>query len=783
MNSHQTWQYETPNSAFEFSNGGTSGSAATAPSSSVSSSSSSASSAYHQNDGAYNSFNYNPFLTLPSSSGTATSQQFKSDGYFQSQVGLQTAHSPFVNRGEQTNAVREYHLYKGTQGSALDSTKDLTFSRGSSGQLQPESYVPLYLSSSSGGSSSSSGGLHSKHKKPDAVENFSYFHIGGGGSDGQQQQQQQHDGRSLLSSVVKKEPSIYFIHKPKPVLGSVGNINGATPKTQIIQVSTVGGFFNNNPTTDPYNTVAFKKSKPRLNDDFFGAHKPAPIVKSVTPVFGSSFNKDFYVYNEQSSEFLPVSGTTPKANKYPLSSGHKHSAVIKSGVHSGVGKVNAVHQPVFNYPPVELSTTPKTGFFITRTEARVPITTTTTTKAPVTVAVTVPTPATQSPLPSSYWSAANKSNAVRPNKAISAGFNKFLSNLAQSPIQPPQRHPKNFPANAFTPNAALPTFSAVLKGSSWSGQKNTVNVNEHKAPKPAATTTSTTTTTTTTTMRTTTDSSDEYYYDDDDEDNWDDDTVTTEPNEVQTSGRVKSIAPQRNPRPTVVTRLVTTPPSYHNRFSTPAPSKTTLRPKITTTTSSEDDYYYYDDVWTHTYPQLPQNKSQYMPMSETAAPRPRAPTTQPTLSSSGKYNAKYASYLTSSVPPIIKFPEDIFHELRPSHIPRYLNHSTMRPYTVRTRLRPTSTLIGEVVVTTSAPPLRVHAASTTQRMFTTTAASTTMRQRLSPSKTPKKLDGAWEYDERHANRFGLITHFTIDRTICFFFLDQILDPTRPYMTI
>ncbi|XP_058065066.1 salivary glue protein Sgs-3-like, partial [Anopheles bellator] len=49
-----------------------------------------------------------------------------------------------------------------------------------------------------------------------------------------------------------------------------------------------------------------------------------------------------------------------------------------------------------------------------------------------------------------------------------------------------------------------------------------------------------------------------------------------------------------------------------------------------------------------------------------------------------------AAGTSSDIPPIIKFPEDVFQGIRPlADVPRYLNKSTLRPYTVRQRVRPT----------------------------------------------------------------------------------------------
>lgn len=727
-----TWQYDPANAAFEYANAPT---------------------ATYENDGGL-SFNYNPFLTLPSGGGGAvggSSQQFKTDSAFYQTGTLKGAQSPFQSgsssgnignagtggtRADQSNAVREYHLYK-TNAASLDSSKDLTYTRGNSGTLSPaESYVPLYLSSTN------SQQQQQKAKKLSAVggdpENFSYFHIGSGSGGVATGSDSQTNHRIVNSQ--KKEPSIYIIHKPKPVLGTV---NGGTPKTQVIQVSTVGGFFNNNPTADPFNNYN-KKVKSRFPDDanqYFGTHKPV-FPKTAAPVYETTYDKDFYLYNDQtSSEFLPISGTTSKVPTQKF--------INKNIASKPVFQQNPSQQIIYNYRAHDAAIPTKTGFFITRPDSPRPPPTV----APTTLQSSSLSPTSSSPLPwaSLSWnSAANKSNSIGPNKPISSiAYNKYLNQLPlpESSFTQTRLAKVNYSPTAFNGNSAVPTFSSVLggKGMSWTGQKNTVNVSDVKIHSQKVQTTAPTTAKTTTTVN-----PDDYYYDEEV-----DELAGTQPNEVQTMGRFKPVAPLRNTKLTTVkafTAASTTLNSNRivNNIRTAAPTKSysTTKPKTTTV---DDDYYYYDDddVWTS---QPPQNKSQYMPMSETAAPRPRMPTTLPTLSSS-KYNFKHPQHQphhhleTSSIPPIIKFPDDVFHGLRPMNIPRYLNQSTMRPYTVRTRLRP-ATAFNESTTQSS----RVTSASTTHKIYTTTSDRTLINRPKIGSKLPKKLNGPWEFDERQANR-------------------------------
>lgn len=684
VGSQQTWQYDSSNAAYDYTN---------APAS-------------YQSDGL--SFNYNPFLTLPSSSGASSQQQFKSGASFYQSNTPKTLHSSYVSssgRGEANiaNVVRDYQLYKVHNG--LDATKDIPFThRGNTGSFAQESYVPLYLSSQNA-------------KKPDEPDNFSYFHIGAGNTPA-----------TSPPTAVKKEPAIYIIHKPKPVVTATGG--GAPKAPQVIQVSTVGGFFNNNPTSNPYSSNGFKKGKSRPADDhYFGTHKPVYHPKTVAPVYETTYdNKDYYFqFNDQSSEFLPIAGTTSKSPTKLTK-----AVPVKSNA-PGNAFQNA--PAIFAYhglDPAAPTTTKTGGFYITRPEATRPTT-------PPTKPTTTSTTTTAAPLPwaSLSWNSANKTSAVIPNKSVSIGFNKFLAERLRETQFTATRNSKvkNFGPNIFSLSAAVgPTYSSVLggKGMSWSAQKNSVNVSDVKVHHHKVQTTAPPEP-----------NLDDYYYEDEDED-----PATTEVNEVQTSGRVKPFVhvPVRELKPTtfkVKPTPSTAPPTVYTRpphvriTSTKATFPTTTKPK---TTPADDEYYYYDDGWT----QPPQNKSQYMPMSETAAPRPRYPTTMPTVIPS-KYKFHQIQRETSSIPPIIKFPDDVFHELRPMNVPRYLNKSTIRPYTVRTRLKPTQ------LSETTTQTVRTTAASTTQKVYSTTADR--ILNRAKPTKGPKKLDANWEFDDRLPNRY------------------------------
>ncbi len=116
---------------------------------------------------------------------------------------------------------------------------------------------------------------------------------------------------------------------------------------------------------------------------------------------------------------------------------------------------------------------------------------------------------------------------------------------------------------------------------------------------------------------------------------------------------------------------------------------------------------------------------------------------------------------TATIPSFITFPKDIFHDIKPlNNIQRYLNHSTLRPYTKRTRLGSTSFVSDQTTeylfTTTTLPP----STSTTTPTSTTTRKIYTIRpNRGQPRwKLQKSIDGTknvknlLEYDDKVGNR-------------------------------
>ena len=162
----------------------------------------------------------------------------------------------------------------------------------------------------------------------------------------------------------------------------------------------------------------------------------------------------------------------------------------------------------------------------------------------------------------------------------------------------------------------------------------------------------------------------------------------------------------------------------------------------------DEDEYYEDDEDDDEYQyRYPVNKSKYTPMTETMAPRPMLNLTTPkppgAVSGNLYYNYEtttwrpvtvttYSQGSTSDIPPIIKFPEDVFQGIKPlGDVPRYLNKSTLRPYTIRQRLRPT--VVQHNHLEENVPSERVRISTTT----TTTTTTTTRPPPTTTTTTPR----------------------------------------------
>lgn len=242
-------------------------------------------------------------------------------------------------------------------------------------------------------------------------------------------------------------------------------------------------------------------------------------------------------------------------------------------------------------------------------------------------------------------------------------------------------------------------------------------------------------TTTKTTTTTTPSSLDEYYYDDEEEE----EEIIRKP----VKPKISSVIRQNGNKP------------YDGFSNNVVPQSNSGKDDEE---YDEDEYYYDDEEFDIKHP--PPSKSKFSPMTETMSPKlNRTSVTRPTQFLIERTTEMPTT--SSSIPPIITFPQDIFQNLRPvDTLPRYLNKSTLRPYTVRQRIRPT-----EIIQTTTDYPSTILTQSTTTTTTTTTAPMTTRKTyTIRPNrnrgnlrwKTTKKTknidDGQLELDEKLPNR-------------------------------
>lgn len=224
------------------------------------------------------------------------------------------------------------------------------------------------------------------------------------------------------------------------------------------------------------------------------------------------------------------------------------------------------------------------------------------------------------------------------------------------------------------------------------------------------------------------------------------------------------------PTPSVRPSTQRSPKGYESFINSIPKKPTTKLQLVNNETSDDDDEYYYDDDDDDIIRSPPAIKSQFIPLSETMAPRPQTtpsyrnsshhthfPFLQHTTPSSDSVFNR--NHQTATIPSFITFPKDIFQDIKPlNNIQRYLNHSTLRPYTKRTRLGSTSapeftTLLTTTSTTTTLPPTTAQTSTTTRKIYTIRPNRGQPRRKLQ-----KSIDGTknnknlLEYDDKVRNR-------------------------------
>ena len=197
---------------------------------------------------------------------------------------------------------------------------------------------------------------------------------------------------------------------------------------------------------------------------------------------------------------------------------------------------------------------------------------------------------------------------------------------------------------------------------------------------------------------------DEYYYDEEDENSH---------SIVQSLTKIKTQSAK---------------PSINNYNSYSLNKKPALINSNSATDDDEDEYYYdEDDDDDYMYRPPPINKSIYTPMTETMAPRPMNITTvRPYYVSGQTFTTTSPLASTSSIPSILKFPDDVFQGLRPftTPAPKFVYIKVTSP---KSAVPATTT----ITTTTRSTTKKSKSKATTKKTVLYTTTSTTSK----PSRT------------------------------------------------
>ncbi|XP_031627349.1 uncharacterized protein LOC116343441 isoform X2 [Contarinia nasturtii] len=722
---------------------------------------------HFQRDTELSSVNYNSFLTPPGSASRANDFYKNENTFYQLPSFKQTEYNPYGNpygnfKTSAPNAVttefnspKPYTLHTtfnvGDAQTHFKPSKLVSqapFYPVVSNNGEPKPVIPKLQNSGAISSSSSIAG-----DVDSLPENFSYYHMGNGVQVKQEfnrHQSQQQSIQQVPKSVPQQpKPPIYYLDKPTKILSA------STPKTHYVHISTVGGFLNNNPTAytainhnnNNNNNNNNKKSKIRPpNTEKYNDYTHRPVYREQAAVHENNQNNN-NIYN--SGNLYNVQENTDISPYYnPLIS--QRPTIATSIVTTQKPLFNnelafsnfqqKSPKPLYTYEVTtddNRSAEKSKGFYITQTVKDPNV-------------EKFPRPAIklqQAQDPTKNYESSNKNYNLQPQKnyetavligakkrppiigpqvGVNFDFNKFVYDIRES-----QHKPK-----------PTPKYNAIARPVQSS---DTVLIRPQNKPLSKK-------------IQTTTPSPDDYYYDVDDDEPT---TVHKQKESFATTTTVKHSTP-------LAVEYTTKPvkTNYINSFSVPHIIST---PQYETTYKSKDpkleeEYYEYEeDDDTSDIKMPPQNVSKFMPMSETAAPRPYLTTakaltivTQKPLTTLASTTAKKHSTTTfdrlhypkndaettSPIPAIIKLPADNFqgarqhdqhHHHHQTDIPRYLNQSTLRPYTSRTRSKTTN-----LSVKPSKAP-KMHIKTTSKTSSTSSKHTTQYTSETSPSTTTTTL--------------------------------------------
>lgn len=236
--------------------------------------------------------NYNPFLTVP--------QSTNSSPYFKPREQLnKPEYNPYTNSYSKTNNAVGEHA-KPSQFNSNPSYRYVDQESYFSNNFKASTKDPLYPESQNVPIYSNNAKPKFKPAYDDRLpDNFSFFHFGNDNRD-----EREH----------RKISPQEFVNK----LPNVDVLPNATPKNHFISFSTVGGFYNNQPTTQTpiddfkgFNKFRQSNSNPKLN---YSTQRPGNYHSSPAPVYEST--DDYYDYDKGSYVGSFYSTTTQQPQQY-----------------------------------------------------------------------------------------------------------------------------------------------------------------------------------------------------------------------------------------------------------------------------------------------------------------------------------------------------------------------------------------------------------------------------------------------------------------------------------
>lgn len=676
--------------------------------------------------------NYNPFLVPPSSQ----SNQFFKNGGSNEFFHL----SPFANtytsgKPTQSNAVTEFNSHKPftvhTSFDLNDAPAQYNVKRpNKDGFTTSDPFYPI---------------VGQKPKTPtrsagdNLPDNFSYYHIGNTGNTASKggdrdsflprpaPQPQQQPLR-----LAQPQAPIYYLNKPAKILSA------STPKNHVIQFSTVGGFFNNNPTAfAPIENQ--KKQKLRLSTEKYDyvTHRPIYREQAPVPVRPQQDDDSYYEIHDVDQPYI-----RPTAAHRPVSTPPPNPFYAKDVALNIKANEKERSPELYTYQVAHVTTE----------EIKIP-------------------------LPNK-----NKGFHSSHNTKLNDGNVKVITKQTFAQPAAPEKHHSNSkrPSEQDTANRFI---EEIRESQRTQINKPKLVAHTQHLPNDFAQPHKFSTTTVKAETTTLLDTDDYYYYDNDEETK--PTTTKKRPTEID---QTTYLVDQRY-KPTTVKSSSSTSTKLPKEpaFVYQQNVKANRPPKIQPLTQEyfeyddDDDEEYEDSVNDDgnefKYKLPPVNVSKFMPMSETAAPRPAymiTTTSRPKLSSTtSKYstqsyikNHASKSHAPSVVPSILKFPDDVFGQgVRPNT--NNNNQSIQRPYTVRPRNKTVQlpskpySLMTKIPLTrtTMTPPTTTTTTPTppttggkTYRPYTKTRGQDNRYTKASkrPNSLKKHL---WELDERLPNRY------------------------------